>query len=260
MKKPLILITNDDGYEAAGLQALAAAVRPLGEVLIVAPDGPRSGAAASITCTMPVSFRRMSADTYACSGNPVDCVKLAMHSIVPRRPDLLLSGINHGDNASISIHYSGTIGAVLEGCLKGIPSIGFSLYLKRGQRYDEHPVGQDTLDEIGHFCQKILQHGLPQDVCLNVNLPTDKPFAGWRVCRQARGSWSAEWEPLPPSASNPDTRSFQLTGTFTDLEPDATDTDFDALRAGFCSIVPITTDMTAHHAKEWLVERIEKKE
>lgn len=260
MKKPLILITNDDGYDAAGLQALAAAVRPLGEVLIVAPDGPRSGAAASITCTMPVSFRQVAADTYACSGNPVDCVKLAMHSIVPRRPDMLLSGINHGDNASISIHYSGTMGAVLEGCLKGIPSIGFSLYLKRGQRYEEHPVGQDTLDEIGHFCQKILQHGLPQDVCLNVNLPTDKPFIGWRVCRQARGSWSAEWEPLPPSASDPDTRSFQLTGTFTDLEPDATDTDFAALRAGFCSIVPVTTDMTAHHAKGWLVERIENKE
>lgn len=259
MKEPLILITNDDGYDAAGIQALAAAVRPLGDVIIVAPDGPRSGAAASITCTKPVSYHQISSDTYACSGNPVDCVKLGLERIVPRYPDMLLSGINHGDNASISVHYSGTMGAVFEGCMKGIPSIGLSLYLKRGQRYEDHPVGQDTLDEIGLFCQSILQQGLPRDVCLNVNIPTDMPFGGWRVCRQARGSWSAEWEPAEKESQIELCRAFHLTGTFTDLEPQATDTDFAALRAGFCSVVPVTVDTTAHHAIELIVERLERK-
>lgn len=246
----LILITNDDGYEAAGIQALVKAVSHLGEVWMVAPDGARSGAAASITCTKPVSYREVGERVFACSGKPVDCVKLALERIVPRKPDLLLSGINHGDNASISVHYSGTMGAVLEGCMKGIPSIGFSLYLWRGQRYEEHPLGQDTLDEIGRFCARVLQNGLPQDVCLNVNFPTDQPFRGWQVCRQARGLWSAEWEPA--DAPN----HYHLTGEFTDLEPDATDTDFAALRAGFCSVVPVTVDTTAHEVIVLLNERL----
>ena len=154
MKQALILITNDDGYQAEGIRALAHAVAALGEVYVVAPDGPRSGTACAITSNVPVCYRPLETDHedvhwFACSGTPVDCVKLGLERIVPRKPDLLLSGINAGDNASISVHYSGTMGAVLEGCMKHIASIGVSLYLKRGQSYAEHPVGQDTLDEIG---------------------------------------------------------------------------------------------------------------
>ncbi|MCR4995406.1 MAG: 5'/3'-nucleotidase SurE [Bacteroidales bacterium] len=251
--KPLFLLTNDDGYQAAGLQALARAVAPLGEVYVVAPDGARSGAAASITCTTPVLFREtaplegypVGSHIYACSGTPVDCIKLAMEQILPRRPNLILSGINHGDNASVSVHYSGTMGAVFEGCMKGIPSVGVSLYLKRGQRYEDHPVGDDTLAAITALCQRILQKGLPDDVCLNINLPTAHVFRGWQVCRQARGQWSAEWV----SATHPfGQHAFWLTGTFTDLEPEATDTDFSAIRAGYCSIVPVHVDMTARDA------------
>jgi 5'-nucleotidase len=175
----------------------------------------------------------------------VDCVKLACEQVLPRRPDLILSGINHGDNASVSVHYSGTMGAVYEGCMKGISSIGFSLYLRRGQRYEEHPVSADTLAAITDLCRRVLQQGLPQDVCLNVNFPTDQPFRGWRICRQARGRWTGEWA----TATHPfGQHAFWLTGTFTDLEPKATDTDFAALRAGFCSIVPVTIDTTAHTA------------
>lgn len=256
---PLILITNDDGYQASGIQALASAVASFADVYVVAPDGPRSGTACAITCTVPVSFSPLeswpdgypSADAsrfhlFACSGTPVDCVKLALEQILPRRPDLILSGINHGDNASVSAHYSGTIGAVLEGCMKGIPSVGVSLYLKRGQRYEDYPVGSDTLIAITRLCQRIISTGLPSDVCLNINLPTAHAFRGWQVCRQARGQWSAEWV----SATHPFGQlAFWLTGTFTDLEPEAPDTDFSALRAGYCSIVPLHLDLTAHQAK-----------
>ncbi len=248
---PLILITNDDGYAAAGIQALARAVAALGDVYVVAPDGARSGSSASITCTVPVSYKQLTSSPnypvrvhlFACSGTPVDCVKLAMEQIVPRRPDLILSGINHGDNASISVHYSGTMGAVFEGCMKGIPSIGLSLYLSRGQRYEDHPVSEDTLTAIAQLCSRVMERGLATDVCLNVNLPVADSFRGWRVCRQARGQWSAEWA----SAANPHgLPSFWLTGQFTDLEPDAADTDFAALRAGYAAIVPVDIDMTAH--------------
>lgn len=250
MAKPLILITNDDGYAAAGIQALARTVATFAEVFVVAPEGARSGSACAITCTAPVCFRAISCDIegvtcYACTGTPVDCVKLAWEQILPRRPDLILSGINHGDNASISIHYSGTMGAVFEGCMKGIPSVGVSLYLKRGQRYEDFPVGEDTLAAFSELCQRIIRQGLPEDVCLNINFPTAHVFRGWQVCRQARGRWSAEWV----SATHPfGQQSFWLTGTFTDLEPMAIDTDFSALRAGYCSIVPIHVDMTAHDA------------
>lgn len=251
MNIPLILITNDDGYAAAGIQALARTVAHLGEVYVVAPDGPRSGAAASITCTAPVSYKQLTSQPdypanihlYACSGTPVDCVKLAWDNILPRRPDLILSGINHGDNASISVHYSGTMGAVFEGCMKGIPSIGFSLYLQRGQRYEDYPVCDAALAAISKLCKQIIENGLPQDVCLNVNFPVANSFRGFQLCRQARGRWTAEWA----SATNPHgLHSYWLTGQFQDLEPDATDTDFSALRAGYTSIVPITIDMTAH--------------
>lgn len=242
-----ILITNDDGYQAAGIQALASAVAPLGKVFIVAPDGPRSGSACAITPTEPVSFHHISTQgniaTYACTGTPVDCVKLSVERILPCKPDLVLSGINHGDNASISCLYSGTMGGVLEGCLKEIPSIGFSLWLRRGETYDSHPVPKSTLDAIRELCAAVVKSGLPLGVCLNVNLPPTEDFGGWSVCRQTRGRWSSEWQPAADGANK-----FQLTGTFTDLEPEATDTDFAALRAGRCSIVPVSIDLTAYNA------------
>ena len=251
--RPLILITNDDGYTASGIRDLAHAVSALADVVVVAPDGARSGAACAITPTVPVSFAgpytgmSLHGETvYSCSGTPVDCVKLALEQIVTRTPDLIISGINHGDNASVSCHYSGTMGAVLEGCMKGIPSIGFSLWLQRGCPYEKEAAGNDVLEAIRQLCHQVMTHGLPVDVCLNVNLPSISSFKGWQVCRQARGRWSAEWA----SAGNPHVsgRYFWLTGRFTDLEPEAADTDFAALRAGYGSIVPVTIDMTAHTA------------
>ena len=133
MERKLILITNDDGVSAQGIEVLTNLMLQLGDVVVVAPDSARSGAACAITCTQAITLRRRAdmeregLSVYACSGSPVDCVKLGLEQCCSRQPDLLVSGINHGDNASCSIHYSGTMGAVLEGCMKGIPSIGYSL-------------------------------------------------------------------------------------------------------------------------------------
>ena len=252
-KKPLILISNDDGYEAKGINSLVDMVRGMGDLIVCAPDGARSGMACAFSAATPLTLTQRHSEegveVWSCNGTPVDCVKLALEQIVPRRPDLLLSGINHGDNASISIHYSGTMGAVFEGCMKGIPSAGVSLYLQRGQRYEDFPVGSDTLAALAELCQRIIHKGLPEDVCLNINFPTAHAFRGWQVCRQTRGRWSAEWV----SATHPfGQQAFWLTGTFTDLEPMAADTDFSALRTGYCSIVPIHVDMTAHDALDYV--------
>ena len=249
LSKPLILVSNDDGYNADGLRAIVQAIRGWSNVIVCAPSGPRSGFACAITTGTPVHLDFIEQDTdyevWSCSGTPVDCVKIALEKVCPRRPDLLISGINHGDNASISLLYSGTMGAAFEGCMKGIPSIGLSLYLKRGMTYAEHPVDEATLQATSMLCRKVIEQGLPPHVCLDVNYPLDVPFKGWRLCRQCWGSWSAEWNDAEENTDSTH-RSYFLTGIFTNLEPTATDTDMHALSQGFCSIVPVTADLTAY--------------
>ncbi len=240
----LILVVNDDGYRAQGINVLAREMMALGEVIVVAPDGARSGAGCSITPTLPVQLRQISEEpglkVVACSGTPVDCVKLALEQVCPRTPDLVVSGINHGDNASISIHYSGTMGAALEACMKGVPAVGYSLRT-HSQQCDFQPYLGVVRQVAGH----VLQHGLPQDVCLNVNFPEVGKLAGSRVCRMARGIWSSEWAP----AEHPHGADFfWLTGYFTNLEPEAEDTDYWNLDHGYATITPIHLDMTAHEA------------
>lgn len=249
MERKLILISNDDGCGAQGIGELTEWMLSLGDVIVVAPDSARSGAACSITPTLPVSIESVRKETrsnghelqvWACTGSPVDCVKLGMEQICPRKPDLMVSGINHGDNASCSVHYSGTMGAVIESCLKGIPSIGYSLRTLSHQ-CDFLPY-RDTTIRIAQF---VLEHGLPIDVCLNVNYPEVANLQGLRVCRLARGIWNHEWI----SAQNPrGTDAYWLTGKFSNLEPSSEDTDYWALDHGFAAITPITIDMTAYAA------------
>lgn len=238
-ERPLILVSNDDGVQAQGIHVLTQIMAQLGDVIVVGPDSARSGAACSISAAIPVRLTQIDAtpgcQVYACSGSPVDCVKLALEQVVPRRPDLLVSGINHGDNASISLHYSGTIGAVLEACMKGIPAIGYSLRT-RDQVCDFHPYEKVVRDTAMH----VLQHGLPQDVCLNVNFPQVDVLAGVRVCRMARGSWNCEWMPAETDGE------FRLTGIFHNLEPDSKDTDYWALDHGMAAITPLQLDMTSY--------------
>ena len=246
----LILITNDDGIRAQGIGVLTQLMCQLGDVVVVAPDSARSGAACSITPTMPIRLdlvtQKPGLQKYTCSGTPVDCVKLAFEEICPRRPDLMVSGINHGDNASCSIHYSGTMGAVIEACMKEIPAIGYSLR-SFSQQCDFSPYHKTIL----RIARYVLDKGLPQDVCLNVNFPEVPQLAGTRVCRMARGVWTHEWA----AAHNPRGGNYYwLTGDFSNLESKSEDTDYWALDHGYAAITPIQLDMTAYKAMKGLSE------
>ena len=236
-KQPLILITNDDGLSAQGISVLTKCMLKLGQVVVVAPNGARSGAACSITPIVPVTLklenRQENLQVYSCSGTPADCVKLALEKVVPRQPDLVVSGINHGDNASCSVHYSGTMGAVFEGCMKGVPSIGYSLRTRK-QECDFQPY----LDVVEKVADHVLKNGLPKDVCLNVNFPEVPVLKGVSVCRMARGIWQSEWKDTDTPGV------YTLTGHYTNLEPEADDTDYWALDHGMASVTPLSLDMT----------------
>ena len=235
---PLILISNDDGVQAQGIQELTRMMCMLGDVVVVAPDGPRSAASCSIspisTITIKLVKQQEGLKVYQCSGTPTDCVKLALDGLLTRKPDLVVSGINHGDNASVSIHYSGTVGAALEACMKAVPAIAFSLKTK-SQQCDFRPY-EETIMRTARY---VLEHGLPEDVLLNVNFPEVEALKGTRVCRVGRGRWMREMKRI-------DEESYQLTGFFQNLEPDAEDTDYWALDHGYASITPVGLDMTAY--------------
>jgi 5'-nucleotidase len=243
MSKPLIFVTNDDGYQAKGLQTLIKSLIGLGEIIVVAPDGPRSGMSSAITSMAPIRVRLVEeseADDvkiYTCTGSPVDCVKLGISEIIGRQPDLLLSGVNHGSNASICVLYSGTMGAALEGCILHIPAIGFSLL-------DHHPDADFSNAEkiIRKLSKEVLKDGLPQDVCLNVNIPTGA-LKGVKVCRQTAGKWVKEFIRSEDGAGR---EIFWLTGYFENAEPENAETDEWALANGYIAIVPTKIDLTAH--------------
>lgn len=239
--KPLILISNDDGVSAKGINELIKMLRPFGDLIVVAPDAPRSGAACSLTVVDPVHYALCREEdglkVYSCSGTPVDCIKLAVHSIVPRRPDVVIGGINHGDNSAVNVHYSGTMGVVIEGCMKGIPSIGFSLC-------DHNPDADFTplTTYIQGITREVLERGLPEGVCLNVNFPLAPSFQGVKVCRQTKGLWTNEWVPCShPRKSN----YYWLTGSFQRSEC-GEDSDAWALDNDYVAITPVQIDVTSY--------------
>lgn len=240
-----ILVTNDDGYQAPGINRLVESLRGLGRIVVVAPDSPRSGFSASFTCTRPITLTRISDDgevvVYACSGTPVDCVKLALFRLFHDcKPDLLVSGINHGGNDSICIMYSGTMGATLEGVVVGIPAVGFSL-LDYRQEADFTEATRYTRS----ICQQVLAEGMPHGVALNVNIPAVTPLKGARVCRQAEGFWDKEFRFLEGN-ENEGTALFEVTGEYVNREPESTDTDRYWLEHDYVSIVPVGVDYTHH--------------
>jgi 5'-nucleotidase len=250
-QNPLILITNDDGITAPGIRALVNAMKVLGDVVVVAPDKPQSGMGHAITINSTLRLHEVKQDgltEYACSGTPVDCVKIAIDKILPRKPDLLVSGINHGANSSINVIYSGTMSAAVEGAIEGIPSIGFSLC--------NYSIEADFA-AAAHFAaivaKNVLDHGLPAGVCLNVNIP-DVPLdiiKGVKVCRQAKALWHEEFD----ERKDPYGRKYYwLTGKFINLD-EGTDTDQWALENNYVSVVPTQFDLTAHNAikdmKKW---------
>lgn len=241
-KKPLILITNDDGYQSKGINQLIEGVRDLGEIVVLAPDGARSGMSSAITSGVPLRLHRVKQEdnltVYSCTGTPVDCVKLATNEILDRKPDLVLSGINHGSNAAVCVIYSGTIGATLEGCIFGIPSLGVSL--------TDHSPDADFSQAVKYarqVAQWVLKEGLPEGVCLNLNVPNTPEVKGMKVCTQTKGFWDKEFL----TAKDPHGKTvYWLTGAFNNLDPGNTESDEWVLEQGYAALVPLKVDMTAH--------------
>ena len=250
------MLTNDDGIQARGLEALIGLVRPYGKIMVVAPEEAQSGMSHAITVKNPIRIKKLESREdlviYSSNGTPVDCVKLALSKLLDRKPDMLLAGINHGSNSSSSIIYSGTMAAAIEGCINGIPSVGFSLL-----DYSPDANFGSILKYAGIILENALEKGIPADVCLNVNFPvnTYQKIKGIRICRQNKGKWKEEFE----QRVDPMQRDyFWLTGEFMNLEPEARDTDEWALHNNFISIVPVHIDLTAYGAldqlSDWTIE------
>ncbi|MPM42126.1 5'-nucleotidase SurE [bioreactor metagenome] len=249
-RKPLILVTNDDGYQAKGIVSLIEAMRALGEVVVFAPELHQSGMSSAISTSQPLRSRIYKKEegltAYMCTGTPVDCVKLALNEFLDRKPDLLVSGINHGSNAGISVIYSGTMGAAIEGCIFEVPSLGVSL---REYAYDA---------DFTHACEvaqriasTVLKKGLPKGICLNINVPQGE-IKGIKITSQTQGKWVNEYQ---RSADGNGRDVFWMTGNFENWEEDNVNTDEWALANGYAAIVPVKIDMTAHdfipELKKW---------
>ncbi len=243
-KKPLILVTNDDGIFAPGIKALVDVALTVGEVVVVAPNSPQSGQGHAITIHEPIRLRQVNAfdnvQAYECSGTPVDCVKLAKNVILKdRQIDLCVSGINHGSNASINIIYSGTMSAAMEASLEGIKSIGFS-HLDYSFEAELEPAKR-YMKMIIDF---ILDFDMGACRLLNVNIPNLPlpEIKGIKVCRQAEGKWKEEFvESSDPRGE----KYYWMTGSF-ELQHNGNDTDIWALKNGYVSVVPSFHDLTHH--------------
>jgi len=252
MKRPLILVTNDDGINAPGIRTLISVVKNIGDVVVVAPDSPQSGMGHAITINSTLHSSRITPKNseiieYSCSGTPADCVKLAINELMPRKPDLCVSGINHGSNSSINVIYSGTMSAAIEAGIEGVPAIGFSLL-----DYSWNADFSHSKDFIRKITLNALNNGIPKGVVLNVNIPAVKKsdIKGVKICRQAKAYWVEEFD----KRKNPLGQEYYwLTGKFVNKDQ-GEDTDEWALKNNYISIVPVEFDLTAHHAIQGLNE------
>jgi 5'-nucleotidase len=249
-RKPLILVTNDDGISAPGIRALISVMKEIGDVVVVAPDSPQSATGHAITINNTLYINKIDIDKdvekeYSCSGTPVDCVKFAVNEILDRKPDLCVSGVNHGSNSSINVIYSGTLSAAVEAGIEGIPAIGFSLL-----DYEWNADFEPTKPFIKKIAQQVLDNGLPEGVILNVNFPKlkEKDLKEIKVCRQAKATWIERFD----KRKNPQGREYYwLTGEFVNMDK-GDDTDEWALENGYISLVPVQFDLTAYHAMQTL--------
>ena len=254
MSRPLILVSNDDGITSKGIRVLVSVMKKLGDVVVVAPDSPQSGMGHAITIGQ--TLRLVEEDifedvlAYKSSGTPADCVKLAKHHVLKdRKPDLVVSGINHGSNTSISVLYSGTMSAAIEGALEGYPSIGFSLCDFSSKADFSHV--EEWVEKIA---RQVLENGIPKGIALNVNFPPkrNEEIRGVKICRQADAKWQEEFvERFDPTGR----KYFWLAGNFVNFDK-GEDNDEWAIANNYISIVPCQYDLTAHHAishikKEW---------
>jgi 5'-nucleotidase len=244
-KRPLILVTNDDGIEAKGLASLIGVAREFGDVVAISSQAAMSGMSHAITIKVPLRVNLVEDESgyrkYLTTGTPVDGVKLAFNSLLDEKPDLVLSGINHGSNSSSSILYSGTMGAAMEGAINHIPSVGFSLlsYIPDADFSASEDVARNVIG-------KVLENGLPEGICLNVNIPegSRESLKGIKICSQANGYWKEEFQKKKDPQGG---EYYWLTGFFHNREPDGGEaTDEWALEHSYASVVPVSTDLTAY--------------
>ncbi len=248
-KRPTILVTNDDGIISKGIRSLVEAMKRIGEVVVVAPDSPQSGMGHAITIDNPLRLSEVNlfdgVKAYQCSGTPADCVKIAVDKILHKKPDLCVSGINHGSNSSINVIYSGTMSAAVEAAISGIDSIGFSLL--------NYALGAN-MDSAGKVAEviarQVLKNGIPRGSVLNVNIP-DEPFdeiKGYKICRQAIAKWIEEFDERKDPRGK---QYYWLTGKFVNFDH-GEDTDEWALQNKYVSIVPVQYDLTHYHAMRYI--------
>jgi 5'-nucleotidase len=250
MSKPLILVTNDDGITAPGIRALISVMSEIGTVVVVAPDKPQSAMGHAITLNSTLFINKVSLENaivteYSCSGTPVDCVKLAVNEILHQKPDLCVSGINHGSNSSINVIYSGTMSAAVEAGIEGIPAIGFSLL-----DYDWNADFDAVKPSIRKITLEVLEKGMPENVVFNVNFPKlkENEIKGIKICRQAKAIWMEKFDKrITPQGKD----YYWLTGEFVNQDK-GEDTDEWALENGYISVVPVQFDLTAHHTIQQL--------
>jgi len=241
-KRPLILVSNDDGITAPGIRTLISVMNEIGDVVVVAPDSPQSGMGHAVTIDDTLFCDEIKVDDgpqkeYHSSGTPADCVKLAVSEILDRKPDLCVSGINHGSNSSINVIYSGTMSAAVEAGVEGIPAIGFSLL-----DYSWNANFEPLKKYIKQITLNVIENGLPDGVVLNVNFPKSETFKGFKICRQARANWVEEFD----KRENPRGKKYYwLTGKFVNMD-EGKDTDEWALANNYVSVVPVQFDLTAH--------------
>lgn len=250
----LIFISNDDGYSAEGINQLAEMVRPFGDVFVVAPDSGRSGASMSISSHTPVKNHLIKTDpatsgkgsltVWSCSGTPDDCTKMAFEVLLPRNPDLVLGGINHGDNCAVNAHYSGTMSIALEGCIKKVPSIAFS----SGKIAADADFSYMT-DYVQKIVKMVLSEGLPEGVCLNVNVPDTDNIKGIKICKMGMGDWHEEWQEREHPRGG---KYYWIAGYYAPYDQNDKDSDSWAFDNGYVAVTPLQLDMTAYNTLQTL--------
>lgn len=250
----LFFLSNDDGYQAQGINQLIQMLRPLADMFVVAPDSARSGASLSISAHTPVRNRLIvdepahdglgSLTVWACSGTPDDCVKMAFEKLLPATPDLLLSGINHGDNCAVNAHYSGTVGCAIEGCIKHVPSIALSSGYTSADA-DFTGMKPWILQIVDH----VLANGLPLGTFLNVNAGAFPEFKGIRICKMGMGDWKEEWQEMTHPHG---WKYYWIAGYYAPDAPDDESTDTWAFNNGYVAITPIKLDFTDYEAQKML--------
>ena len=248
-EKPLILVTNDDSISSKGIKSLCRAVEPFGDIVVIAPDSAQSGMGHAITINDPLRLEKSDlidgVDAYSCSGTPVDCVKLGISEVMQRKPDLIVSGINHGANTATNVLYSGTMSAAIEGAMEGVPSIGFSL-----DSFEAHADFTVAMQVVGKVVGEALKNGIPLGTCLNVNIPYKMDaLKGIKVCRQANAYWEDRFDKRLDQFNR---TYYWLTGDFKDQQGEA-DTDVYWIEKGYATVVPTQFDLTAYA----VIEKIE---